>query len=325
MTLTAAAVGDLALREATLDDAVFVADMLTALWPSEPEDPVLTRYWWEHPWDAGTYERYVAVRAGTDVGFVGMGHPPWDAMPERYARLQADLARGSRSRERLDGLLTFAEGRALAAGALRVTKWAREHDQLQIDLLGARGYRGERRERFWELDLRERRGALEAMAAASREYMRAQGIEVTTLDRVNDPEKYRRLWQMSEEASQDTPRTVPWTPTPFATFEAWLRNPAVREDRAWVARIGDEIVGVSLLAYPPVRGVVQTEWTGTARSVRGRGVARALKCETVMEAIALGIDRIRTDNDSQNRPILHINESMGYRPLPEMIQLIKTL
>ncbi|MBI2983291.1 MAG: GNAT family N-acetyltransferase [Chloroflexi bacterium] len=97
------------------------------------------------------------------------------------------------------------------------------------------------------------------------------------------------------------------------------------ERGAWVARIGDEIVGVSLLAYPPVRGVVQTEWTGTARSVRGRGVARALKCETVMEAIALGIDRIHTDNDSQNRPILHINESMGYRPLPEMIQLIKTL
>ena len=35
------------------------------------------------------------------------------------------------------------------------------------------------------------------------------------------------------------------------------------------ARSGDEIVGISLLAYPPVRGIVVTEWTGTARSVRG--------------------------------------------------------
>jgi GNAT superfamily N-acetyltransferase len=319
------AAADLTLRPATLDDAPFVADMFTALWPTEPEDPVLTRYWWEHPWDNGTYERYVAALNGRAAAFVGVGHPSWDQMPERYARLQGDLLPAFRSSERLGALLAFAEERARSAGALRVTKWAREQDRLQISVLGSRGYREERRERFWELDIRARRGALEAMAAASREHMRAQGIEVTTLDRVADPEKYRRLWQLSEEASQDTPRTVPWTPTPFAAFEAWLRNPGVREDRAWVARIGDEIVGISLLTYPPVRGVVQTEWTGTARSVRGRGVARALKCETVMEATALGVDRIRTDNDSQNKPILHINESMGYQPRPEMVQFIKEL
>jgi hypothetical protein len=59
--------------------------------------------------------------------------------------------------------------------------------------------------------------------------------------------------------------------------------------------------------------------------VRGKGVARALKCETVMQATALSVDRVRTDNDSKNKPILHINDSMGYRPRPEMIQLIKDL
>jgi hypothetical protein len=59
--------------------------------------------------------------------------------------------------------------------------------------------------------------------------------------------------------------------------------------------------------------------------VRGKGVARALKCETVMQAIDLGIDRVRTDNDSQNAPILHINASMGYRIVGEMIQFIKEL
>ena len=321
----AATIADLALRPATLDDAAFAADLWTALHPDSPEDPVLTRYWWEHPWDDGTWERYVVMRGDRAVGFAAQGHPRWEQMPERYARTQADLAREVRTPERLDAVLAFAEERAVADGALKATLWTWETDGEKIASAQRRGFQQARRERFWELDLPARRGALEAMAAASREHMRAQGIEVTTLDRVPDPEKHRRLWQMSEVASQDTPRTVPWTPTPFSTFEAWLRNPGIREDRAHVARIGDEIVGISLLTYPPVRGIVQTEWTGTARSVRGRGVARALKCETVMEALALGVDRIRTDNDSQNKPILHINEFMGYHPLPEMIQFIKTL
>lgn len=320
-----AAASDLTLRPATLDDAAFVADLFTALWPDEPEDPVLTRYWWEHPWDDGRWERYVATDQSRLVGFVAMGHPAWEQMPERYARLQAELVPDARSQERLDALVAIAEDRARADSALRVTKWAREHDGLQIAALTARGYREARRERFWELDLVSRRDALEAMTEASRTRMREQGIEVATLDEVEDAEKYRKLWRMSEEASQDTPRTVPWTPTPFETFAAWLRNPGIREDRAWIARLGSEIVGVSLLAYPPVRGVVVTEWTGTARSVRGKGVARALKCETVMQAIALGVDRVRTDNDFQNMPILHVNESMGYRPRPEMIQFIKEL
>ncbi|HEY8860610.1 MAG TPA: hypothetical protein VIN37_00765, partial [Candidatus Limnocylindria bacterium] len=77
------------------------------------------------------------------------------------------------------------------------------------------------------------------------------------------------------------------------------------------------------LSFPPTRGIVETDWTGTARKVRGRGVARALKIETVMQAIVLGVDRVRTDNDGENAPILHINESMGYRRLKDMIQLMK--
>ena len=84
----------------------------------------------------------------------------------------------------------------------------------------------------------------------------------------------------------------------------------------WIAREGDDIVGISVLAYPPMRGNVWPDWTGTARKVRGRGVARALKLETVMQAIALGVKSVRTENDGENAPILHLNEQMGYRASP---------
>jgi len=43
----------------------------------------------------------------------------------------------------------------------------------------------------------------------------------------------------------------------------------------------------------------------------------------VMQAIALGVDKVRTDNDSTNTPILHLNEVMGYQRRADMIQLMR--
>ena len=317
--------GDLALREATLDDAAFAADMYTELQPDDPEDPVLWRHWWANVDPTATVRRLVALRGGKPVGLAGIQHASWDKMPERYARVTGEVVKALRTPERVGALLAQSEDLARRDGALRATTWVWEWDRLRIDVVTSRGYREQRRERFWELDLIANRSRLEEMTRDSRARMDRQGIEVLTVADDPDPEKHRKIWRMSEEASQDTPRTVPWVPTPFEVFRTWLQDPGIREDRMWIARVGEDVVGISALSYPPVRGVVATDWTGTARSVRGKGVARALKCETVMQAIALGVDRVRTDNDSQNDPILHINDSMGYRPRPEMIQVIKEL
>lgn len=316
-------VADLALRPATLDDAAFAADLYTALQPDDPEDPVLWRHWWSNVDPTATYARFIALRDGRPVGLAGMMHSAWDKMPERYARIMGDVLPELRTPERLGAIYAFGEGCARTDGALRGTSWAWEWDGPRVDVLTSRGYREERRERFWELDLAANKAKLEQMARASRERMREQGIRILTVADERDPEKYRKIWRMSEEASQDVPTTVPHVPTPLDVFVRWFASPGVWEDRMWIARVGGDIVGISALAFPPVRGVVQTDWTGTARSVRGKGVARALKCETLMQAIALGIDRVRTDNDFRNAPILHINESMGYKPRPEMIQFIK--
>ena len=132
-----------------------------------------------------------------------------------------------------------------------------------------------------------------------------------------------KVWCLSEEAGDDVPTTVPRVPEAMEAYVRWANAPEVHRDRFWIARVGDGVVGVSVLAYPPVRGIVGTNWTATARSVRGRGVARALKCETVAQAIALGVDRVRTGNDAANAPILHLNETMGYRLIAGGIAFLK--
>jgi GNAT superfamily N-acetyltransferase len=316
-------VADLELRPATLDDAAFAADLYTALRPDDSDDPALMRHWWKVEATDMVVERWIATRDGTPAGFVFHRHAPWEKMPKRYGRVSADVLPALRTPTRLNALFVQVEDRSRSHGTKTFTTWAWEDDAVLLGVLTERGFKEERRERFWECDLVANRAKLTAMAEESRKRMRTDGIQVLTLADDPDPEKYRKLWRMSDEAEQDIPTTVPHTETSWELFQQWMRSPGLHEDRQWIAREGDDIVGVSQLSYPPTRGHVETDWTGTARRVRGRGVARALKCETVMQAIALGVKSVRTDNDGENAPILHLNASMGYTRLKDQIQLMK--
>lgn len=316
---------DLELRPATLDDAAVAADIDTEAHPDDPEDPVLMRHAWSTAAPDDVIERWIALHDGAPVGYAAREHPAWSKLPERFTDLHVELRPASRAPRRLDALLALLEDASRADGTLNLTAWAWEHDARLLDVLAARGFREERRERFWELDLVAERERITAMTAGSRERMKREGIRILTLAADDDPEKFERLKRMSDEADADVPRSEPFVPLEMREFRQWFASPGLRPDRIWLARDGDEIVGISQLSYPPVRGVVQTDWTGMARAARGRGIARALKCETLMQAIALGVDRVRTDNDSTNAPILHLNETMGYRRRPDMVQLLKAL
>ena len=315
--------GDLQFREATPDDASFSADVQTAVFPTRPTDPVIERYWWEQPDDTFVSRRWIVQRDGHDVGVAAFDHPAWARLQVPHGDIYGDLMPHQRDLASLQMLIAEMERRLSADGAKRIAVRANEDDELRLAAIVGRGFREDRRGRRLILDLGENRERIERMTRQSRERMRDEGIELVTLDREHDPEKYRKVWRLNEEASQDVPTTLPIVEESFEDTMRWLRQPGMHEDRFWIAREGNEVVGVSVLEYPPVRGIVGTAWTATARGVRGRGIARALKCETLMQAVALGVDRVRTGNDGANDPILHINASMGYRPSISSINFLK--
>ena len=315
--------GDITLREARIEDAAFAADLDTAVRPDDPQDPVIYEDYWRNPDENSKIERFIGELDGRRVAYAVQRHPKWKT-PQRYGNVGGDVLPSHRTPERLDALLAAMEERSRADGTQTFTCWAWENDHLRVGVLTKRSYQEERRQRFWELDLVANRSNLGAMAADSRKKMREQRITVLTIDRDDDPEKFTKLWRMSNEAEKDVPTTVPHVEGAFEDFMKWMRSPGLREDRIWIAREGDAVLGVSILSYPPRRGVVQTDWTGVARAGRGKGIARALKCETVMQAIALGVDKVRTDNDSQNMPILHVNDTMGYRRRADGIQFMRS-
>ena len=303
---------DLAFVPAKAGDAAFAADVDTAVRPSAPRDPITYEYWWSQPDENWKSARFVVTRGGARVGYATAEHPRWELQPDRYGNVGGNLLPPERNASRLDAIYAAMEERVIADGAKILAAWGHEDDPLRIQTLLARGYKEDRRSRRWELDLVANREKLLAMADESRARMGKEGVRVLTLAADDDPKVIEKIWRLSEEAGDDVPTTEPRVPEEIAAYTRWVNAPEIHRDRFWIARLGDDVVGVSVLGYPPVRGVVNTEWTATARSVRGRGVARALKCETVAQAIALGVDRVRTGNDAANDPILHINESMGY-------------
>ncbi|MGH2451063.1 MAG: GNAT family N-acetyltransferase [Candidatus Limnocylindria bacterium] len=322
---SSARVGDLTFRPATLDDAARVADIDTALFPEEPSDPEAMRHWWASDDPAWTIDRFVIERAGRPIGFARHAHAPWEKVDKRYARINAYFEPAEHRPANRTPALDWLEARARADGAEIAASYAREDREADRAFLRDRGYVEERRSRAWELDLVAQRERLLAMLERSRARMREQGIRVLTAADDADPESFQKIHRMSEEAAQDVPTTIPHVPEPFEQFMKWFESPGLREDRMFIARLGDDVVGISVLSYPRVRGNVWTDWTGTARAVRGKGVARALKLETVAQAIALGIPRVRTENDGENAPILHLNAEMGYVRIPGWVQLMKPL
>lgn len=308
---------------ASLEDAQFVADLETALFPDEPQDPVMLRCEWENEDPDTVRERLIILQGDGPVGFAQHNHPLWEKVERRFGSVGADLLPRLRRADRLAPAFAAVEERSRRNGTEIFETSAREGDAFLRGFLQARGYREDRLGRWWELDLVRHRDRLLSMRETARARMREQGISVMTLEQDADPERYHKLHALSNETEDDVPSTLPHVDTQFEVFFKWLQAPYMRDDRIWIARIADAVVGGSLLIYPPIRGNVWTEFTGVARAARGRGIARALKLETLGQAIELGVPRVRTENDRENAPILRINEQLGYVSIPGLISFLK--
>ena len=317
---------DLELRPVSMDDAEMMADLETTRRPDDPRDPVMLRHWWAQRSPRQKHIRRVAARDDVALASVSAGHEGWDDPARRFGWIRVALRPELWTESRFHNLVGIAEVWLREEGATTAVARARSNFNTEIALLEGRGYVEARRARGWELDLVAGREQLLATAQRSRDRMKEQGVRLLTLAQDSHPDRLVQLHELEIATERDIPTTVPIRAMPFDEWRDNLfGNPSTREDRFWIAREGDRLVGLSLIQYPPVRGIPWTAFTSTSRAVRGRGIARALKYETVAQAIALGAERVQTFNDSENAPILHINLEMGYQPVDPEIELHREL
>ncbi|HUQ17149.1 MAG TPA: GNAT family N-acetyltransferase [Candidatus Saccharimonadales bacterium] len=312
----------LSFGPATLDDVDYVADILTENDPDDPADPAIIGHFWSNPQPGTVTEPYVITgQGGERIGYAYHHHQEWSKLPVRFGRVNAWLRSAKSSGELLDEAYAHVEDRSRESGTAVFLTNSADTDVLRQQVLAARGYAEERRFKLWECDLRANAAMLRQARAESRRKMNAEQVRLTSFDRIADPDKTRRFWELSETTTADMPSTVPYVSAPFEAFvQGWMGRPGFREDRLWIAQDGDRMLGYSVLAYPPTRGLVWNNGTAVIREARGRGLARALKLESMVQAVDAGTPRIRTGNDSTNAPILHLNEVLGFTPVPGGIQ-----
>ena len=313
----------LKLRTARPEDAELVCEISQAHDPDEPQDPDVVRHRWSVSSPDWLRERFMVESEGGPVGFAFRAHPWWSRPEGRWAHNEVRVRPDGRDPAEVGRLFDRLEAANIEEGANVLATRTKEGFDWEVALLEGRGYRYDRLSKAWQLDLHDRRHALLAERERGRRQMGRQGIELVTEAATGDREILRQLWLLNEETTQDIPTTLPHEPVAFEEFQQWS-GPDVRPDRSWVAREGERVVAWSFLRYPRV-GRVWTGYTCCARSHRGRGIARAVKMETLGQAIELGVDSVRTDNDEQNSPMLHINEQLGYHRVPGFISYIKEL
>jgi mycothiol synthase len=311
----------LKLRTARPEDAEAVCEIGRAHDPDEPQDPDVVRHRWSVSSPDWLRERFVVESDSQPVGFAFRAHPWWGRPEDRWAYNDVRVRPDRRDRAEVGRLFDRLEAANVEEGAHTLAARTKEGFDWEVGLLEDRGYRYDRLSKAWQLDLGAHRDALLAERARGRQRTRRQGLELVTEAATGDPEILQKLWALNEETTQDVPTTLPHEPVSFEEFKQWS-GPDVRPDRSWVARDGDGVVAWSFLRYPRV-GRVWTGYTCCARSHRGRGIARAVKMETLGQAIELGVESVRTDNDEANAPMLHINQELGYHRIPGFISYLK--
>lgn len=307
------------IRPAILDDAALAADLMTAAYPAFAADPVVTRYRWDHPrkgWSAG---RYIAEIHGRPIAFLDWLHGPPEQDPKRHCEVGVSLDQALLSSVLLVTLWRWVTDEATAAGSRILEAYAGEDEPEVLDALQRVGYERDRLEKVWELDLGQRGADLIAEAREARERLVAEGYRALTVDAWRAPHKLEAIHGLDTRTRKDIPTTFPILPETFQNFTERAAAPDRPQDRWWIIVKDDEPVAMSYLRFPPQRGSVWTGYTCCHPDHRGRGLARAVKLQSLAQAVELGVPFVYTDNDSENAPMLHINEALGYHARPGLV------
>ena len=275
------------LRFATGGAAEGWARVLTAASPFlvSSEDAVLHDM--QH--DPSTLARFVVVEDGEVIGLTRVRERPGGVLS---VMVQVDPAHRGRGvgrllLERVHRVVGSAELTGIANG-----------DARSLAVAAHWGFQPQREHRISGVDPRTVPEPTPAPA----------GLRVVPLDEAG-PEA---VWSCHQEAAADDPSGLT-RQMPFEEFVAtqW-RTPVHRPD------LGRAIVdGEAVLAYSQVVVADDRAWnamTGCLPDHRGHGLARLAKHHALSALASAGVTLCSTGNDGQNRPMLAINDRLGYRP-----------
>ncbi|HET7701202.1 MAG TPA: GNAT family N-acetyltransferase [Candidatus Limnocylindria bacterium] len=266
--------------------------------------------------------RLVAEEDGALVGGIETGHRPSRFHPDRYSFdlwVLPDRRRRGHGGALYDAALSVLRER----NALAATGGVKESMTDGVEFMRKRGWVEVKRD--WESRLTVAGFDFKKFASAETR-MLAEGVRISTYadEAARDPQAERKAYELVDVLRADVPATDPSTAVTIEEWRThWVESPTFLADAFFVAIDRDgRWVGMSNLERQIEDPTfVWQGLTGVLREARGRGIAMALKLRTVAYAQKMGVDHIKTWNDQRNRPMLAINEAMGFEKQPAWIAL----
>jgi len=294
-------------RPATAADvalAVRAGELATPGHPHPFADEV--ELFWEYSDALGPTRRWVV----DEIGLLSVNREG----EEPHAWVELDLPADAPTGE-WAAVYDFAVTQAGELGAAEAVAEVWADQAAAITALEGGGWERRRVDRFWRLELQPARERLRSQLEEALERLQGVGLAVRPASELGGEEVYRALWKIHEITQPDIPRSVAFVPEPFDVWKGWMSAPRVLPERVWVGlTAGERPVGYSYLAFRS-NGLVETGYTCLLREARGAGLARAMKLASLSQAAELGVEAAETDNDSENAPIIHLNQSLGYQEI----------
>ena len=154
----------------------------------------------------------------------------------------------------------------------------------------------------------------------------SEGISISTFaeERVRDPRCVEKLYELETALRQDDPARSGLAAPAYNAREAlmWLEMPWVIPAAYFIAKHGDEYVGVSDVSlFEAMPGGLTQGFTGVRREYRRRDLATTLKLHGVVYAQTNGYRIIQTFNRPQQTAIRALNEKLGFKLTVESLML----
>jgi len=167
----------------------------------------------------------------------------------------------------------------------------------------------------------------ESPFAGTIERVKGQGIHFLTMADAGDtPDARRRLYNLERTVALDIPGGSESSTRPLEAFlKEVCDSPQYLPDGQILALDGDDWIGMVGILRTAAPGGLYNGLTGVLPAYRGRGIALALKLLAIANARRHGAAYLRTNNDSENAPILAINRTLCYRSEPGYYRLLATL
>lgn len=258
------------------------------------------------------HERWVAVEAGSVIGFADLGQHHWMLAADAFD-VMVHVGEGSRRQGVGTALWDALAARLEELGAAKARCWLAETVAPGQQFARERGFAEAMRERESRLDLASWdpspwRPAIDRVLA--------QGVELLTLEDTGaGPEVLHKIYEADVEFTKDMPSPDEITrPDESGWVARLLESPRYRPDLNLTAWEDGEVLGCSTLVEPPGTPHLLVGTTGVVGRHRRRGVGTALKARVQEMAKEQGHAGIYTWNETGNTGMLAINAAMGFVP-----------